>query len=49
VSGAPSALAPLSPAAGTLAWPPEGASVVMTGISDAEPMPELMLPSGESR
>jgi hypothetical protein len=47
-SGVPAAPALAGPAPGSLAAPAEGASVT-TGISDADPMPGLMLPSGGSR
>lgn len=47
-SGAPSAPALPGPAPGAPAGAPEGASAATTGISDADPMPGLMLPSGGS-
>jgi hypothetical protein len=50
VPAAPIAPPAPPPVAGTLeAAPADGASVEMTGIIDADPMPELMLPSGGSR
>ena len=49
MSGVPVAPAAPGPALGALAVPAEGASGVTAGIIDADPMPELMQPSGGIR